>query len=78
MSTDYYDYAFDSDDVNAFLPLLASEPNLIGPRPGHPDMAGSDPARFYLRVRATAPLEAPANVAVTDPAIAEAVLGVWA
>ena len=74
----YYDYAFDSADVSDFLPLLASEANLIGPLPGSPEVPGSDPARLYLKVRASAPLQAPEGLAVTDALVADALLGVWA
>lgn len=75
--TTYIDSYFDSDDANAFLSLLASEPNIIGPLPGVAEL-GSDPARLYLAVRSTAPLETPAGCAVTPPETGIALLGVWA
>jgi hypothetical protein len=76
--TSYFDHAFDSDDVNAFLPILASEPNVIGPLPGSSEVPGADPARFYLKVRALAPVATPVGAVMTDPAVADALLGVWA
>jgi|GEM_PF-1167448 len=76
--THYYDAAFDAPDVSLFLPLLASEANIIGPRSGSADVAGSDPARCYIAVRALAPVDVPAGAQITDPALATQLLGVWA
>lgn len=76
--TTYHDGDFDSGDVSAFLPLLAHEPNIIGPVSGREDVPGSDPARYYIRVRSTAPLPLPEGATVTDPQVATALLGVWA
>lgn len=73
----YHDHYFDSDDANAFLPLLASEPNIIGPRFGNGE-AGSDAARVYIGVRASSPLTVPEGAQVTPTEVGIALLGVWA
>lgn len=75
--TTYHDHYFDAADVNIFLPLLASEPNIIGPQFGVEEL-GSDPARSYIAVRSTTLLDPPAGATVTDNAVALALLGVWA
>lgn len=74
----YYDHFFDAEDANAFLPLLAAEPNIIGPRFGTPEIAGTHEARVYIAVRSTQPIETPLGAQVTPPDIATSLLGVWA
>lgn len=69
--TTYYDYYWHSADVNAFLPLLADEPNIIGPRQG-------DDNQWYIAVRTATPRATPDNCTLTDTAVAQALLGVWA
>lgn len=75
--TTYYDHYFDAADANAFLPLLASQPDIIGPAFGNAG-AGADPARVYIAVRTTAPLPVPEGAAVTPLELGRAQLGVWA
>lgn len=69
--TFYHDYYWHSADVNAFLPVLAEEPNLIGPRKG-------EDGQWYLAVRAVGERLPPEGCAVTAPVTAQTVLGVWA
>ena len=75
--TTYYDHYFDAADANAFLPLLASQPNIIGPVFGQ-EAVGANPARVYIAVRSTVPLPLPDGAAVTNAALGMAQLGVWA
>lgn len=63
--------------MNAFLPLLASQANLIGPMAGVAEL-GSDPQRTYIAVRAFAPLTPPEGAVATDTQTGIALLGVWA
>ncbi len=76
--TDYHDHYFDADDANTFLPLLAEQPNIIGPRFGTLEVAGTNPARVYIAVRGSQPIETPIGAEVTPPEIATSLLGVWA
>lgn len=79
MTTDYTDYYWDSADASAFLSVLAVEPNIIGPVAGEATVApGTDPARWYLAVRAGHTLATPDGCAETPPAVAQSLLGVWA
>ena len=69
--TDYIDYYWHSADANAFLPVLAIAPNMIGPK------AGGD-GFWYAAIRSATALELPAGCSVTDSATAQNLLGVWA
>lgn len=79
MTTDYTDYYWDSADASAFLDVLATEHNIIGPVAGDSAIAlGTDPARWYLAVRTDNALTTPDGCAETPPAVAQSLLGVWA
>lgn len=41
MTTSYLDSYWEAADMAAFLPLLATQPNIIGPVMGQPEVAGS-------------------------------------
>lgn len=75
---DYHDSYFATADAAAFFGLLAGEANLIGPAYGNAEVPGSDPALLYIAVRSRSPLAVPPGAEVADPAVAQAVLGVWA
>lgn len=77
MTQAYYDHYFDAAEATAFLPLLASEPNIIGPCWGRDDL-GSNPQRLYIAVRSAQVLDVPEGAEATDIALAQALLGVWA
>ncbi len=79
MTAGYTDYYWDSADASAFLDVLATEPNIIGPLAGNETVApGTDPARWYLAVRTDNALTVPAGCAETPPVLAQSLLGVWA
>ncbi len=75
--TQYHDHYFDAADANVFLPLLATQPNIIGPMWGQADV-GADPARVYIAVRSTTQLVTPEGAVMTPLETGIALLGVWA
>lgn len=75
--SEYHDHYFDTDDANAFLPLLASERNIIGPMRGDAEL-GSDPQRVYIAVRSLSVLPVPEGAVATESETGIALLGVWA
>jgi hypothetical protein len=76
--TTYIDHYWDSDNVLNFTTVLAEQPNIIGPKVGDADVAGTSPARFYISVRSAEILPTPVGCAETPIAMATALLGVWA
>lgn len=78
MTTSYLDSYWEAADMAAFLPLLATQPNIIGPVMGLPEVAGSNPSHAYIAVRSDAPIEAPVGCVAADPSVAIQLLGVWA
>ena len=98
MTTAYLEYYWDSADVSHFLPVLATQPNVIGPLRGRagyqPELideaeqvidpppayvnAVGDPLRWYLAVRTTEEMAVPDGCSVTETALAQQILGVWA
>lgn len=91
--TQYVDHYFDSPDASAFLALLAGQSNVLGPLHGRAaiaervDEAGQvvpaceavgDPTRVYIAVRAESSLSTPSGAVLTDPVLAQSILGVWA
>lgn len=94
--SDYSDHYFDAADAGVFMAVLATEANILGPRPGIaafvpaegavdengnllvPQPAIGDPVRLYVAVRSSGEIPVPVGAVETDPALAQAILGVWA
>jgi hypothetical protein len=76
--TTWIDHYWDTADAALFLGVLAEQPNVIGPFAGSAAVPGTDENRWYLSVRATGVLPVPEGCAVTDTAVAQSLLGVWA
>lgn len=76
--TTYHDYHWSTDDAANLLPVLAMAQNILGPVAGREDVLGSDPARYYLSVRAEEVMAVPAGMVDADQAILAELVGVWA
>lgn len=72
MTASYTDFYWQSEVVEVFWPVIAHEPNIIGP------VYDSIANRYVIAVRSDTPLDCPSGATLLPLAEAQSLLGVWA